>query len=207
MAKASVRTRRGKTTGQILLTAEVERADQSARNFTEASRAVDRDLIKLARGDLSDEATQAMRDVAPVETGLLKEVIEAKVSFGRGQVRVSINSPVVDFDTNYPYTGVTRFGHRQAWIYPKHETQPIFEPGRTTIHGDPQSQFFYEKGHAPTLKVHAKGRYETPIYRSRVRGYQPSGDWVERGLPAANDAAEELGNRVARQIVFRVSND
>lgn len=189
----------------MLLTASVVRAKQSASSFTAAAREVDRDLIRLSRGELADEATNAMKAVAPVDTEQLKEVIEAKISYGRGKINVQIHSPVVDPDTNYHYTGVTRFGHRHAWIYPKHETEPIFDPGKTTVHGDPQSQFFTDIGHSPSLRVHVQGRYGTPIFRSRVRGYKPAGDWVEAGLPRANEAAEELGNRVAREIVFKVS--
>jgi hypothetical protein len=191
--------------GQLLIRATVERADRAARELDQAARRVDRAIRDEFQheGELNSDATEAMRDVAPVDTGLLQEVIEGRLSYGSGAAVLTIHSPVRDPATNYPYTGVSRFGHRRQWIYPKHRASPDpFRPGSTTIAGDPKSKFFLDKGHAPALAVHLFGRYESPMFFARVRGYKPAADWVEAGLPAANEAAADALDRIGRRVVF-----
>lgn len=192
--------------GEALFRAEILGADRAARQMAQAAGRVTAKIDQEFKGRLQEEVTQAMKNVAPEETGLLKDIIESRISYpSSGHVRVTVRSEVRDPATNYPYTGVTRFGHKKPWIRAKHETSPeAFAPGAKTIAGDPKSQFYLDKGHAPALAVHAAGRYAEPIYRSRVRGYRPAGDWVERGVAAADRIVAEAADRVGRAMETEV---
>lgn len=179
-------------------------ADAVARKLEKSRAKLDPELSRDFRTTLNEDLVEAMQVVAPVDTGLLKELIEGKVSFGRGKVRLLIESPVRDPATNYAYTGVTRFGHKKPWLYPKHATKAEpFAPGSKTLAGNPRSKFFLNIGHAPALAVHREGRYGKPIYRAAVRGYKPAGDWVEKGMPAAERAVTRSGERVVRKVALR----
>jgi hypothetical protein len=114
---------------------------------------------------LAGRTTRIMASVAPVATGRLAAEIHPEI-IGGGFMLVSD----VKSEAGYSYTGVTRFGHRTTFIYPRRAQALRFQIGGKTI------------------------------FAKRVRGYHPSRDWVESGMPAVQTAASQSSDRVGRQI-------
>lgn len=145
--------------------ATVVGARRQADKFAQGSRMV-RPVMFEEMDRLAGKTTRIMQSVAPKRSGALSERIHPEI-IGGGFVLVSD----VRSEEGYSYTGVTRFGHTTAFIYPRK---------------------------AKALRFTIGGRV---IFAKRVRGYHPSRDWVERGVPASEAAAAESADRVGRRIV------
>lgn len=114
---------------------------------------------------LAGRTTRIMAGVAPKDTGRLAREIHPEI-INQGFTLISN----VRSEAGYSYTGVTRLGHRTAYIYPRK---------------------------AKALRFTIGGRV---IFAKRVRGYHPSRDWVEAGIPASEMEADRSSRRVGRRI-------
>jgi hypothetical protein len=143
---------------------------------TRARRAIQSAILDEFAGNLAPSATRIARQFAPHRSGRLSRGLSASVTSRGGRITVTLDSAAVS-DEGYPYTAVTRFGHRKQWIYPK--------PPNTRL------RFFSRSA----------GRV---IFPARVRGYKPLRDWVTSVSDAIEQDLTAAENRIGRQIVSRV---
>lgn len=186
--------------GEVLLQATVTNAKESARGLRAGARRVNTSIDEEFEGRLQVEAVLAMQAVAPEDTGLLKEIIEAEVNRGRGRTTLRVTSEVQDPASGFHYTAVTRFGHRKKFLRASHEGKPAGWSDKDPTSG----RRTFNQGRGPTMAVHTKGRYGQPIYRAVVRGYRPASDWVEAGMPAVDEAASRAADNIGRKVVTAV---
>lgn len=104
--------------------------------------------------------------VAPHNTGKLASEIRSEF---RTPEQIEVVSPVKSAE-GFPYTGVTRFGHRSAFIYPRTARALRFQIGGRTI------------------------------FATRVRGYHPARDWADSGLPLARREVIAAGREMAASL-------
>lgn len=95
----------------------------------------------------------------------------------------------------YDYVGVTRFGHRNEWIYPRSDRAPASVVSTTGPRGTVQ------KGNA-ALAFMFRGKL---IFRSRVKGFKPKSDWAEDALPDIQKDAEERLAAFGRGFLVRIT--
>jgi hypothetical protein len=103
-------------------------------------------------------------------TGRLSRGIRSVPSPGGFAIRADAQNP----ETGYDYVGVTRFGHRAAWIVPRQARALRFFIGRRMV------------------------------FARRVRGYRPASDWVEDALPAVRAEEMAAVTRLGRRIDSRL---
>lgn len=115
---------------------------------------------------LAGRTTRIMQGVAPKRTSALAGRIHPEIISGGFEIISDVKS-----EDGFSYTGVTRFGHRTQFIYPRK---------------------------AKALRFTIGGRV---IFAKKVRGYHPSRDWVESGLPGSEAEAAKSSERVGRRIV------
>lgn len=135
---------------------------------------IQRALLDTFRGDLSRDMTRIARRWAPKRSGLLHERIETRVHSRSGRIFATLHSQARNPQTGYPYTGVTRKGHRRRWIYPKR---------------------------ARFLRFEIDGRV---IFARRVRGYRPKYDWGERAAAEIDRELGRFEAQIGRRIVSRI---
>jgi hypothetical protein len=95
-----------------------------ARVVDQSRRLVKRGTVRSAirqefEGELAPRLVRIGRQTAPRRSGALGRGLRAVVGRSIAGVGVDVRSTVRSRQ-GYPYTGVTRFGHRQARIYPRH---------------------------------------------------------------------------------------
>lgn len=149
---------------------DVYGARAAAGAMLRGAQLIPRAIAEDFRAELGPRlSTVVYPDAAPKDSGRLAEEITHEV---RGQA-LQVISPVRSPE-GFPYTGITRFGHTVAFIYPRRARALRFEIGARTV------------------------------FAARVRGYNPGSDWAARALPRANeevaDAADRIGRRIERAI-------
>jgi hypothetical protein len=126
-------------------------------------------MAEEMRGRLSPALVRAYRVFAPRRSGRLRGNIASRVGGTTLQVESTARS-----DQGYPYTGVTRYGHRVKRIYPRR---------------------------AKALRFVIGGRV---VFASSVRGYSPTHDWAQDAHPGARrevaTAGRVIGHRVAERL-------
>ena len=120
-----------------------------------------RELIRL-----SPRLERIYATAAPKRSGKLAREIRSEF---RGADAIEVVSPVRSAE-GFPYTGVTRFGHQSAWIYPRKARALRFTIGGTVR------------------------------FAARVRGYRPAQDWADKGLPVARNELAAAASRIARAL-------
>lgn len=165
-----------KTRGTAVLRANVQGYRRVEGKLRGAGRIIQPAINAEFRGRLSGRMLNIARDYAPEETGRLSEHLVVPVSTRAGRVFATLRSPVRDEGSNYPYTGVTRFGHRKAYIYPVRR---------------PVLRFFW----------HRYSRWHTA---KRVRGRRVAFDWVERARPRIERETAQSAQRIGRVIGTRI---
>lgn len=103
--------------GRATFTAEV--VTRVSRHLFRASRSVDPIIRRELQGDLAPRLLRVSRQAAPERSSALARGLRAVPGRG-GRISVEVVSTAKSED-GYPYTGVTRFGHRKAWIEPTHK--------------------------------------------------------------------------------------
>lgn len=166
----------------------VRGAGRSARDFDDLQRAIQDELNREIRG-LGRLAEKSLRSIAPEDTSDLVDTIKATVRFRAIRPRVTIHAEFqghrsVPFEADYAPDpafadiNVTRYGHRQSELVPRH---------------------------ARVLRIHPAGRRNPQIieYRSSVRGASPNFDWVRVGTQPVEAAAEASSRALARRFETR----
>lgn len=130
-----------------------------------------------------EELTAVFRAAAPydeledMDTIHLRDELEARMSFPRGRIAITVHSPVRGASgptwAPYPYTGVTRFGHR----------------------GPIRARF------AKRLRWVRGGQV---YFAKQTAGFQPMGDWVDEARPAADRVSQRIAERVGRVVYTRL---
>lgn len=162
--------------GDAVFRATVRGYRRTAGRLSRAGRTMQPVILAEFRGQLSRDALTILRDHAPEETGALKREMTAPVFSRGGVVRVTVRSPVRDPQSRYPYTPVTRFGHRRRYIVPRRAKFLRF--------------FWRKAGHWVMLE--------------RVRGQHPASDWVRDAEPQVLVEVDRAGERIARVVTSRI---
>jgi hypothetical protein len=100
--------------GRVTFRAEV--TPRLARRFFRASQQVDTIIRRELHGDLAPRLLRVSRQAAPERRGRLARGLRAVPGAGGHSVEVV---STVRSEDGYPYTGVTRLGHRKEWIVPR----------------------------------------------------------------------------------------
>lgn len=130
----------------------------------------------LTRGikDMADAAVDLLKLAAP--TGRTRQLQRGIKARRRGARGIDVTIHAVAPETGYDYSLVTRFGHRVEEIVPTE--------GRKA------------------LRVRFQGG--EVAYFNRVRGFKPSGDWVDKAIPAIGLQAEQVVNELGRELELRI---
>lgn len=97
----------------------------------------------------------------------------------------------------FDYVGVSRFGHRQSFIYPRHDRAPASvvstrKPRREGV----------TSGGQPALRIPSRNG-GPPIYRNRVRGIKRSVDWAETAQGAVDRELAARSSQLAHRLEVR----
>lgn len=132
------------------------------------------DIADQSIGDLAHRSVEILQGVAP--KGRSGQLGRGIKARRRGAHSLDITVHAVSKLTGFDYAGVTRFGHQVEEITPTEGRKAL----RVSFqHGD--VGFF-----------------------DRVRGFQPTGDWVDLGLPAIRSEAERVAKQAGRAIELRL---
>lgn len=157
-------------------------------------------FLREAR-ELRQQLQDTMRDVADDaeihfaafalkgETGRLSRGISARPVGNTIQVEAHAESH------GYDYVGVTRFGHRKEWIYPRSDRAPASVGSTRGARGTVQ------QGNA-ALAFKFKGKL---TFRKRVKGFKPTSDWAKDALPEIQQDAEERLAAFGRGFLVRLT--
>jgi hypothetical protein len=163
--------------GKIVMRASVRGARRKGYGLRAAGRRIQTDLLDEFAGNLAPEATKITRGFAPHASGRLERGLKARVRSYGGRISVEVIS-TARADDGFDYLRVTRFGHKEAIIYPVRKKAIAFIPGG-----------------APSGKR---------IVRAWVRGYHPTHDWVEGAYRAMTQVLDEAAKRLGRKIDRRL---
>lgn len=139
--------------------------------------------LRRASGELRDR----MRGVEDEVAGAVEIIFAAHALVRSGRMARGITSRrqgdavlvsvhAENPETGFDYVAVTRFGHRMRWIVPRKARALRFQP---------------RKG----------GAF---IFRTRVRGFRPSQDWVAGALPEIQAEADRAMASFGRGFVARL---
>lgn len=159
-----------------------DRVQREARGLRERMRSVKREVGEDAELIFAAHALKG-------ETGRLSRGIRAIAAGDAIIVRADAKNPT----SGYDYVGVTRFGHRAKWIYPRSDRRPASAVATHSLR---------RRDQRAALAIHIGGRV---IFRSRVRGFRPRSDWAADAIP---EVVEEANIRLAefgRDITARLA--
>lgn len=132
------------------------------------------DILDRALQDLGQRAVDALRSVAP--EGRTKQLWRGIRARRRGPRGIDVTIHAVAPDSGFDYAWITRFGHQVEEITPTEGRQALLVRFQS---GD--NAFF-----------------------DRVRGFQPTGDWVDRALPAIGLEADAVMNQISGELDLRL---
>lgn len=151
------------------LAIEVGAARVAARLEEKAARLPS--LTEDAVEDLAADAELIFAAHTPSRSGRLARGVSAQSGPGLSAVVVArARNP----ESGYDYVGVSRWGHRVAFIYPKRARALRF----TTRAG-------------------------RVVFAKRVRGHKPATDWRDDAMPQVEERAEIVASRLGREITVR----
>lgn len=168
--------------GELLLRVSVRGAGRTARDFDRAARGTQDEIVRELR-ELAVRSEIIVREYMPEDSGDLKEGLHARFFFRAARPRFTLQSTARH--QGYPYTAVTRFGHRKAVI----EGRPFL-----TIHG-------------PGVPRDGAPEHIARVVR-QVRGFgfgekQPH-DWMEEAMPRVQGEMAIAASRIGRRIESRL---
>lgn len=170
-------------------TARFRGADAYANRLTELTGFMTRELRDTVK-NLGQRSVIVYQAHAPAKTGRLARGISSEPAMGGTEV-VSVRAR--DPRSGYDYVGVTRFGHRKAWITPKAER------AIATVASTKRARRI---GPAAALRIPVAGG--DAIFRHRVRGFKPAGDWATKALPQINREVDRAMAVLSSRIAVRV---
>lgn len=147
---------------------------------------LDRALNETMRG-VGEDAELIFQAHALYQSGRMARGIKSEVQPNQ----VVVTAVARDPQTGYDYVGVTRFGHRKAYI------EPRADRARATVMLTGSRRGTVRRGNA-SLRFVIGGRV---LYRRRVRGFHPAVDWAETAMPQVNQAAEHAMKTLGHRIV------
>jgi hypothetical protein len=174
----------------------IEGASATADKILLAVSEIDRDLAE-ARVEVGNTAVRILKMHAPRgQTHNLVRSIGFHVLAGE----VLVSADPVSRTDGYHYIGVTRFGHKKAFIKPIHERRQasVISTGRRRSR--PKSP---RKGTKPALAIFTATGL---IFRYRVPGYHPATDWVEDAQPEIAAAAAKVLPNVGDKFLRRTGD-
>lgn len=132
------------------------------------------DILRDGLSDLANTSVELLQAAAP--KGRTKQLTRGIKARRRGLNRIDVSIHAIAPESGFDYAAVTRFGHRVAEITPTE--------GRKALRVRFQSS---EVG-----------------FFDRVRGFQPSGDWVDHAIPAVEVKTEEVMKELGRELELRL---
>lgn len=141
--------------------------------------------LNSTRNALGDINERAVRDLGQTAVGILQGVapsgrsnaLQRGIKARRVGIRgIDITVHAISPESGYDYAAVTRFGHQVEEIFPTEERKALL------------------------VRWQSGGSN----FRSNVRGFQPSGDWVDKGLPLVLEAADEAARQMGRELELRL---
>lgn len=156
------------------------------RELTDMVHSMDAEM-RQAVDDLGDDSEVIYAGVALKKTGRMARGIKAHRAGDTVLVEAHVKNP----KDGYDYVGVTRFGHRKAWITPKwnRAIASVVSTGRKR-----------RQRAGAALRLNIGG---TVLFRRRVPGFNPHGDWAERGWPRVERAADRASEQLGRRLIAR----
>jgi hypothetical protein len=144
--------------------------------------------LREAMREVGDDSEVIFQAHALHHTGRMGRGIKSDVVGRNVEVTVTARDPI----SGYDYVGVTRFGHRKAFIEPRPDR------AQASVVSTGGRRGTVRKGNA-ALRFVIGGRV---IYRRRVRGFHPSEDWAERAMPEVNANAERVMKTLGQRIIL-----
>jgi len=144
-------------------------ARQIAGRMQRAAAELPAIMASEMRGRLSPALVRTYRPFAPRRSGRLRGNIASRVGGTSLQVESTARS-----DEGYPYTGVTRYGHRAKRIYPRR---------------------------AKALRFVIGGRV---VFAASVKGHTVDHDWAQDALPGARHQVAAAGRIIGRKVAERL---
>lgn len=132
------------------------------------------DVLDNALQELGRLAVDTLRSVAP--EGRTKQLSRGIKARRRGPRGVDVTVHAIAPESGFDYAAVTRFGHKVEEIVPT-------------------------EGRRALLLRFQSG--DTGFF-DRVRGFQPSGDWVDRAIPTISMEAELVMKQINSELDLRV---
>lgn len=159
------------------------------RRFNAVANEMERELRDLVE-EVGDDAEIIFAAHALKKTGRMSRGVRSIPRGTTATVQVHAKDPNSGFD----YVAVTRFGHRKAFIEPKHAVR---NPGRY-IAPIP--------GVGPRW-VSKRAALKTPFgFFARVRGFKPKSDWAQAAIPEVQRNAQQTISRLGLKITARLSS-
>lgn len=155
--------------------ASVRGARRPGYALSRAGRVIQRELLTEMSFGVGRDALRIARAYAPHDSGRLERGLDVSVRSYAGRITATLRSSARS-DAGYPYTDVTRFGHRKAFIYP----------------------------HPPRRFLRWQNRSGGFTFARRVRGQRPAFDWVGRAAAAIDVELDRAEDRIGRQIASRI---
>lgn len=181
---------------RIAITARPRGVDHVLRRFGVAAGRLPLDTLEAQR-ELGRRSEVSFAAHAPFKTGRLIRGISSQESGSTIIVKDEARNP----ESGYDYVGVTRFGVREARIYPKHRFASVVLATRKRRKGELLTHGYdsFVDGR-PALRFTIGGRV---LYRASVAGYHPDHDWAEDALPEVQAQAQVVASRLGETITAR----
>lgn len=132
------------------------------------------DILDNALQNLGQRSVEALRAVAP--EGRTKQLSRGIRARRRGARGVDVTIHAVAPESGFDYAWITRFGHQVEEIVPSE--------GRRAL------MVRFQAG-------------DTAFF-DRVRGFQPSGDWVDKALPTIGLETDAVMKQVSGELDLRL---
>lgn len=93
--------------------------------------------------------------------------------------------------SGYGYVGVTRFGHKMQYIYPRKDRKSarVLSTRRSR-----------QRGTQAALRLEING---IVLFRRRIKAYRPVADWAEEAMPTIHREAQQVGQRLGERLIVR----
>lgn len=159
---------------------------RAGRRFARLAEELD-DMVARAHEGLMDDAEIAFQATIPKDTTRAARSIHT-VKSGPGTYEVIADA--VDPHSGFHYIGVTRFGHRKAWITPRRR-RPASVISTRRARG---------RGRRANLRFVINGEV---MFRKRVRGVVREKDWAAETVPEIQREAHDVMTRLGQRISVR----
>ncbi len=163
---------------------------RAGARFARMAQELPQDVDEEVQGFLTDNEL-AFQAVVPKDSTRIARSVHS-IQKGPGQYEIIADAQ--DPKSGYHYVGVTRFGHKKAFITPRKDRRGnVF-----TISTRRRRQ----TGKRAALRFVVNGRI---LFRAKVKAYQPDHDWVDSAIPEVRANTRDLSTRLGQRIRMRFS--